>query len=102
MHKKLCARNVFIANNEIPKLGAVGIVDYSKAGLDLDLSRWTAQEALRSSSYVSKCDIWSYGILLWECATLGTDHFSQVFYHDFNIYAVIQVALHMLMSRTRT
>ena len=35
------------------------------------MTRWTANEALRSNNYTPKCDVWSLGCLLWEVATLG-------------------------------
>ena len=70
MHRKLCASNVFMFE-DIVKIGGVGLTDYSKAGKELDLQRWTAQEALKSKMYAGKCDVWSFGILMWECFSLG-------------------------------
>ena len=70
MHRKLCASNIFMYE-DIVKIGGVGLTDYSKAGKELDLQRWTAQEALKSKMYASKCDVWSFGILMWECFSLG-------------------------------
>ena len=69
-HRRLCANNVFVCGNSI-KIGGIGIADYAKPGKDLDLMRWTAQEALKSKMFASKCDVWSFGILMWEAFTLG-------------------------------
>ncbi len=33
--------------------------------------KWTAPEALYSNRYTSKCDVWSFGILLWEMFSGG-------------------------------
>ncbi|KAH9278330.1 Tyrosine-protein kinase Fer [Echinococcus granulosus] len=33
--------------------------------------KWTAPEALYSNRYTSKCDVWSFGILLWEIFSAG-------------------------------
>ena len=71
MHKKLCARSVFITEGEA-KIGGIGLADYSRAGQEIDSLRWTAQEAIKSKMFVTKCDVWSFGILMWEVFTLGT------------------------------
>ena len=57
--------------DDIVKIGGIGLADFSKTGKELDLQRWTAQEALKSKMYASKCDVWSFGILMWECFSLG-------------------------------
>ena len=46
-------------------------MDYTNPGQDIDITRWTAQEAYRSRSYATKCDVWSFGCLMWEIVTLG-------------------------------
>lgn len=33
--------------------------------------RWMAPEALQYHMYSSKTDVWAFGIVLWEIATLG-------------------------------
>ncbi len=78
MHRKLCARNVFLSpDGASVKVGGFGISDYSKPNEDMDHTRWTAQEVIgggqaSSKYYASKCDVWSFGCTLWEIATLGS------------------------------
>lgn len=33
--------------------------------------KWTAPEALNFGKYTSLCDVWSYGILIWEIFSRG-------------------------------
>lgn len=35
---------------------------------------WTAPEVLRGEKYTEKCDVYSFGIVLWECVTRMTPH----------------------------
>ena len=79
LHRKLCARNVFLCgtNGRSVKVGGFGIADFAPSNEEVDVTRWTAQESLRWSRsqsqlhYASKCDVWSFGCTMWEIATLG-------------------------------
>jgi insulin-like growth factor 1 receptor len=35
--------------------------------------RWMPPESLRDGEYVSKSDVWSYGVVMWEMATLAEE-----------------------------
>lgn len=37
----------------------------------MDFKRWMAPEALLSPQHAPKCEIWSFGVILWEIVTLG-------------------------------
>ena len=38
--------------------------------------KWTAPEALNFGKYTSLCDVWSYGILVWEIFSKGGTPYS--------------------------
>ena len=52
-----------------------------------DMTRWCANEALRSGGAASssKGDVWSFGCLLWEVATLGATPYSGVRTRDVGV-----------------
>ena len=39
--------------------------------------RWMSPEALRTGSMTMDCDIWSFGVLLWEILTLGATPYAE-------------------------
>ncbi|CAH3161091.1 unnamed protein product [Porites evermanni] len=78
IHRDLSARNVFIGENLVAKVGDFGLArDISFDGIYTKTSpgkvpwRWMALESLKDRVYTSKSDVWSYGIVLWEIATYG-------------------------------
>lgn len=77
-HRKLCARNVSLLNQSTPKIAGIGISEFSKPGQDVNLVRWTAPETFKSKNYVSKCDVWSFGCLMWEAVTLGATPYPEI------------------------
>ena len=70
-HGAVCARNVLMAGETGAKLAGFGMSSWARRGEKLDCSRWMASEALMNSQSGSKCDVWSFGCLLWEMVTLG-------------------------------
>lgn len=40
--------------------------------------KWTAPEVFENSRYSQWTDVWSYGILLWEVYTFGTEPFRMI------------------------
>ncbi|XP_071842553.1 uncharacterized protein [Apostichopus japonicus] len=80
VHQALCARNVVITFNNRAKLcdfASSTVVKHFDEFIPfleprkVYMRRWMAYEAVVHGKYCLKSDVWSYGILLWEIATLG-------------------------------
>lgn len=76
IHRDLAARNCLISNDGQLKIADFGmsreehIYELSDKRGQIPI-KWTAPEALRTGRYTIKCDVWSYGVLLWEIFTFG-------------------------------
>ncbi len=73
MHCDIRAKNILITNNETAKLANFKLnrLDTSnKQKTNLDHIRYCAPELLRRDQYQynHKCEVYSFGILLWEIA----------------------------------
>ncbi len=49
----------------------VGSEYYRKKSTDAEPIKWMAPESVRDKVYTSKSDMWSFGVFVWEVASLG-------------------------------
>ncbi|XP_070570709.1 tyrosine kinase receptor Cad96Ca-like [Ptychodera flava] len=72
IHRKLGARNVFLDNKMVCKIGSFSKAIWTK---DFEIrdnketylpSRWMALESLNNGTYSTKTDVWAFGVLMWE------------------------------------
>lgn len=78
VHRDLAARNCMVAADRTVKIGDFGMARdiyetdyYKKESKGLLPVRWMAPESLADGVFTSDSDVWSYGIVLWEMATLA-------------------------------
>ncbi|XP_063217710.1 insulin receptor-like [Bacillus rossius redtenbacheri] len=78
VHRDLAARNCMVAEDLTVKIGDFGMTrdiyetDYYRNGTKGLLPvRWMAPESLGDGVFTSQSDVWSYGVVLWEMATLA-------------------------------
>lgn len=79
VHRDLAARNCMVSEDLVVKIGDFGMTrdiyetDYYRKGTKGLLPvRWMAPESLKDGVFTSSSDVWSYGVVLWEMATLAS------------------------------
>ncbi|XP_019624232.1 PREDICTED: tyrosine-protein kinase SRK3-like [Branchiostoma belcheri] len=79
VHGDLAARNVLVGKDLVVKIADFGLTTdiyergYQRQNAEQKIPvRWMAPERLmRDGRYTSKSDVWSFGVVLYEIATLG-------------------------------
>ncbi|KAI5708897.1 hypothetical protein M8J76_005624 [Diaphorina citri] len=79
VHRDLAARNCMVADDLTVKVGDFGMTRdiyeteyYRKGSRGFLPVRWMAPESLKDGVFTSHSDVWSYGVVLWEMATLAS------------------------------
>lgn len=81
IHRDLAARNCLVGYESIVKISDFGMSREEEEyivsdGMKQIPIKWTAPEALNFGKYTSLCDVWSYGILMWEIFSKGGNPYS--------------------------
>eukprot|EP00055_Hartaetosiga_balthica_P012727 m.62691 g.62691 ORF g.62691 m.62691 type:complete len:795 (-) comp8040_c0_seq1:342-2726(-) len=78
VHRSIAAKNCLVDHNYVAKIGGFdsavfvdGKVMDSKAGPDNFPVRWMSPQSISLGYHSQKSDVWSFGILLWECVTFA-------------------------------
>lgn len=99
VHRDLAARNCMVADDLTVKIGDFGMTrdiyetDYYRKGTKGLLPvRWMAPESLKDGIFSSSSDVFSFGVVLWEMATLASQPYqvSAEFFEYFLYVAFFQ------------
>ncbi|XP_041968248.1 tyrosine-protein kinase Fer isoform X2 [Aricia agestis] len=76
IHRDLAARNCLVGDDHQVKISDFGMSREEEeyivsGGMKQIPIKWTAPEALNFGKYTSLCDVWSYGVLMWEIFSKG-------------------------------
>ncbi|KAF2075905.1 hypothetical protein CYY_002796 [Polysphondylium violaceum] len=72
LHRDLKSHNLLVEENWKVKVGDFGLSTIEQTTATMTACGtpcWTAPEVLRNQRYTEKADVYSFGIVLWECAT---------------------------------
>ena len=79
VHRDLAARNCMVTDTLRVKVGDFGMTRdiyeteyYRKGNRGFLPVRWMAPESLTDGVFTTQSDVWSYGVVLWELATLAS------------------------------
>ena len=79
VHRDLACRNILVSEGKLLKITDFGLSRvtndiYTQKSRGRVPFKWMAIESMIAQEFTSASDVWSYGVVLWEIATIGESH----------------------------
>eukprot|EP00854_Cymbomonas_tetramitiformis_P010309 gene10309-12194_t len=74
VHRDLKSPNILISSSWSAKIGDLGLSKLTESGMmnataSINSPRWMAPEVLKGEDYNASCDVYSFGVIMWEICT---------------------------------
>ena len=84
IHGNIAARNILLSDHLVCRVGCFSVINtvckngnHMSTGINVAI-KWASPEVMKSAHFTIKSDVWSFGILLYELVTHGSDPYPEM------------------------